>query len=249
VDVGRLKTLAEKANRAHSQAQRAERQAVEHAVEAGRLLLKVKEEVGHGNFIKWIEENFEGSERVARKYMRLAKAADQNRIDPDEVSSLTEAENMLRDQDAEPTREEYEPEVEGEEYDFSSQEEYEEYDFGSQEEYEEWNDEAQGGAAQEPKPREPEKKPARKPERKRDLLQAAFNAIHRALEGVEGEERAERIQAIISRVEVYETTEVEPRQNRKNVTSKLRGRTVGTAADVVARLHPDGDAALEELAS
>ena len=215
VDVGRLKTLAEKANRAHSQAQRAERQAVEHAVEAGRLLLKVKEEVGHGNFIKWIEENFEGTPRHARRYMRLAKAADQNRIDPDEVSSLTEAENMLRDQDAELTREEYEPEVEGEEYDFSSQEEYEKYDFGSQEEYEEWNDEAQGGAAQEPKPRKPEKKSARKPERKHDLLEAAFDAIHRALEEVEGEERAERIRAIVNRVSLYTNTTVEPRRSRK----------------------------------
>ena len=34
VDVGRLKTLAEKANREHSQAQMAARQAVKHAVAA-----------------------------------------------------------------------------------------------------------------------------------------------------------------------------------------------------------------------
>ena len=118
VNVGRLKTLAEKANREHSQAQRAAGQAVKHGVEAGGLLLKAKEEVGHGNFMKWVEENFEGSERVARKYMRLATAADQNRIDPDEVSSLAEAERLLREQDAEQTPGEYEPEVPGEEYDF-----------------------------------------------------------------------------------------------------------------------------------
>ncbi len=171
VDAGRLKTLAEKVNREHRHAQSSAQQAVKHAVEAGELLLKAKEAVGHGGFTKWIEENFEGKPRHARRYMRLAKAADQDRIDPDEVSSLTEAENMLRDQDAEPTREEYEPEVEGEEYDFSSQEEYEEYDFGSQEEYEEWNDEVQGGAAQEPELREPSE-PEKKPERKRAWVAA-----------------------------------------------------------------------------
>ena len=194
VDVGRLKTLAEKANRAHSQAQRAERQAVEHAVEAGRLLLKVKEEVGHGNFIKWIEENFEGSERVARKYMRLAKAADQNRIDPDEVSSLTEAENMLRDQDAEPTREEYEPEVEGEEYMFDDEEEYKKFfgEYGLEDREEEHETE--------PMPQDV----ARKPARKRDLETSAFTAINRFIHEVPGEEK-DRIQSIRERLDMEES--------------------------------------------
>jgi hypothetical protein len=194
VDVGRLKTLAEKANRAHSQAQRAERQAVEHAVEAGRLLLKVKEEVGHGNFIKWIEENFKGSERVARKYMRLAKAADQNRIDPDEVSSLTEAENMLRDQDAEPTREEYEPEVEGEEYEFDNEEEFKKFfgEYGPEDRDEEHE--------AEPTPQDA----ARKPARKRDLRTSAFNAMSRFIHEVPGEEK-DRIQAIRERLDMEES--------------------------------------------
>ncbi len=74
---------------------------VKHAVESGRLLLNAKEAVGHGNFTKWIEENFEGTPRDAQRNMRLAKAVDQNRIDPDEVSSLREAYKMLRAQDAE----------------------------------------------------------------------------------------------------------------------------------------------------
>ena len=132
VDVGRLRTLAEKANREHRHAQSSAQQAVKHAVEAGELLLKAKEAVGHGNFIKWIEKNFEGKPRHARMYMRLAKAAGQKRIDPDEVSFLTEVEHLLRDQDAEETPqncrrglrdEEYEPEVPGEEYQFDDEEE------------------------------------------------------------------------------------------------------------------------------
>jgi hypothetical protein len=208
-------------------------------VEAGRLLLKVKEEVGHGNFIKWIEENFKGSERVARKYMRLAKAADQNRIDPDEVSSLTEAENMLRDQDAEPTREEYEPEVEGEEYDFSSQEEYEEYDFGSQEEYEEWNDEAQGGAAQEPAPK--------KSRSRRDMKSTALTKVDEWIREVPGKER-DRIRELRNYLDVYEEAlnakdappQRGPRDNGADVgKSALRGRSVGGPKDVVARLAPE----------
>ena len=53
VDVGRLKTLADKANTKHRYFQNAERRAVNYAAEAGALLLEVKEAVGHGNFIKW----------------------------------------------------------------------------------------------------------------------------------------------------------------------------------------------------
>ena len=124
VDAGRLKTLAEKVNREHRHAQSSAQQAVKHAVEAGVLLLKVKGAVGHGGFTKWIEESFEGEPRHARMYMRLAKAADQKRIDPAEHSPLREAASLLRDQDAEETPqnyrrglrdEEYEPEVPGEE--------------------------------------------------------------------------------------------------------------------------------------
>jgi len=105
VDVGRLKILAEKANREHSQAQGAAQRAVEHAVEAGKLLLKAKEEVGYGNFTNWIENNFDGTQRHATRYMRLATAVGQKRIDPDEVFSLRGAEGLLRDRDAEQTLE------------------------------------------------------------------------------------------------------------------------------------------------
>jgi hypothetical protein len=194
VDVGRLNTLAAKANREHSQAQMAARQAVKHAVEAGELLLKAKEAVGHGNFIKWIEENFEGTPRHATRYMRLAKAADQKRIDPDEVSSLTEAENMLRDQDAEPTREEYEPEVEGEEYEFDNEEEFKKLfgEYGPEDRDEEHETE--------PMPQDV----ARKPARKRDLETSAFTAINRFIHEVPGEEK-DRIQAIRERLDMEES--------------------------------------------
>ena len=194
VDAGWLKTLSDKVNREHRHAQSSAQQAVKHAVEAGVLLLKMKETVGHGGFTKWIEENFEGKPRHARRYMRLAKAADQKRIDPDEVSSLTEAENILRDQDAEPTREEYEPEVEGEEYMFDDEEEYKKF-FG---EY-----------APEDRDEEHETKPTpqdavRKPARKRDLETSAFTAMNRFIHEIPGEEK-DRIQATRERLDMEES--------------------------------------------
>ena len=194
VDAGRLETLAEKVNREHRHAQSSARQAVKHAVEAGVLLLKVKEAVGHGGFTKWIEENFEGKPRHARRYMRLAKAADQKRIDPAGVSSLTEAENMLRDQDAEPTREEYEPEVEGEEYEFDNEEEFKKLfgEYGPEDRDEEHETE--------PMPQDV----ARKPARKRDLETSAFTAINRFIHEVPGEEK-DRIQAIRERLDMEES--------------------------------------------
>jgi hypothetical protein len=41
------------------------------AQEAGRILLEVKERVGHGNFGKWIDTNLEFTQRTARTYMRV----------------------------------------------------------------------------------------------------------------------------------------------------------------------------------
>jgi len=204
VDVGRLRTLAEKVNREHRHAESSARQALKHAVEAGELLLKAKEAVGHGNFNKWIEGNFEGSQRQATRYMRLATAADQKRIAPDEVSSLAEAEGMLREQDAErhraeikratPADEEYEPEVEGEEYLFDDEEEFKKW--GGECEPEDRDEEHET----EPTPQGAAPKPARK----RDLQTSAFSAMHRFIREVPGEEK-DRIQAIRERLDMEES--------------------------------------------
>ena len=248
---------AQKLNEHHYKSQQTAKDSFNHAFEAGRILAEVKDRLPHGKFTAWVKARFEGSSRTARLYMQVHRAVSTGAVSKPDGSSWAYSLNRLlkaaRERDAEPepketapepaasreppaSDDEYEEEVEGEEYLFPDEEDGADAETAPRE--------SEPAAPREPS--EPEKKPAA---RKRDLLQAAFNAIHRALEEVEGEERAERIRAIISRVKVYETTEVEPRQNRKMVTSKLRGRTVGTAADVVARLHPDGDAALGELAS
>ncbi len=194
VSASRLRTLAEKANQAHKQAQSAARQVMKHAVEAGELLLKAKEDMGHGDFTKWLKETFDGTPRHARRYMRLATAAAQERIDPAEHSSLREAESLLRDQDAEETPEEYEPEVPGEEYLFDDEEEFKKW--GGECEPEDRDEEHET----EPTPQGAAPKPARK----RDLQTSAFSAMHRFIREVPGEEK-DRIQAIRERLDMEES--------------------------------------------
>lgn len=46
---------------------------VKHAIRCGELLLEVKEEVGHGGWLNWLAEHFDGSEDIAQLYMRLAR--------------------------------------------------------------------------------------------------------------------------------------------------------------------------------
>jgi hypothetical protein len=161
---------------------------VKHAAEAGGLLVKAKEEVGHGNFTKWIEDNFEGSERVARKYMSLARAVDQKRIDPDEVSSLAEADRLLREQDAEETHGKYEPEVPGEEYGF--------WDRGAESEPDEPDAE-----------NEPASQPAKglSPSKKKDVdpLRDAMMANGRALRAASDEQRTEWAQLLHDDIDIY----------------------------------------------
>ena len=47
--------------------------ALRHAVEVGRLLLEAKVSCKHGDWLTWLEDNFDGSVRTAQDYMRLAK--------------------------------------------------------------------------------------------------------------------------------------------------------------------------------
>ena len=44
-----------------------------HAVEIGKLLIEAKEQVGYGNFGKWIEENFQLKYRSAKNFMDIAE--------------------------------------------------------------------------------------------------------------------------------------------------------------------------------
>ena len=66
----KLRTLASRANEAHGSVQSHLRKAIHHAKEAGDALRTAKQRVGHGNWLKWLKENFDASAETAGVYMR-----------------------------------------------------------------------------------------------------------------------------------------------------------------------------------
>ena len=60
-------------NRLHQLATKTAAEAVEHAKQAGELLMKVKAQLRYGQFVKWIEENLVVSLRQAQRYMAVAQ--------------------------------------------------------------------------------------------------------------------------------------------------------------------------------
>ncbi len=67
--------LAREINTEHGHVERYKRSTIKHAIRCGELLLEMKQRVGHGNWLAWVEEHFEASERTARNYMEIAKSA------------------------------------------------------------------------------------------------------------------------------------------------------------------------------
>lgn len=59
-------------NREHSLCAAAYGTALVHAINCGRMLAAVKSDLQHGEWLPWVEEHFDGSERTARVYMQLA---------------------------------------------------------------------------------------------------------------------------------------------------------------------------------
>jgi hypothetical protein len=68
-----LGDLAERINAEHQQAEVVLRRGLEHAKNAGELLLQAKEHCGHGQWLPWLKENVHFSVRTAQAYMRIAK--------------------------------------------------------------------------------------------------------------------------------------------------------------------------------
>ncbi len=74
VTAGRnLTTLADEINAEHRACDEALRSGLAHAVRAGELLTEAKSRVRHGEWGRWLEENFEGSARSAQAYMKVAR--------------------------------------------------------------------------------------------------------------------------------------------------------------------------------
>lgn len=67
--------LAREINTEHGHVETHKRNTVKHAIRCGELLLEMKRRVGHGNWLAWVGEHFDASERTARNYMEIAKSA------------------------------------------------------------------------------------------------------------------------------------------------------------------------------
>jgi ParB family chromosome partitioning protein len=68
-----LETLAAQINDEHRQAEAKLNTGLQHARHAGELLLQAKSLCQHGAWLPWLEANFDGSDRTARAYMRVAQ--------------------------------------------------------------------------------------------------------------------------------------------------------------------------------
>jgi 16S rRNA G966 N2-methylase RsmD len=62
---------------------------VEHAIRAGDALVAVKAQLKHGEWLPWLDANFDGSERTARVYMQLAKRQTSATLEPSILKALT----------------------------------------------------------------------------------------------------------------------------------------------------------------
>ena len=68
-----MTTLADEINAEHRSCDEALREGLRHALRAGELLIEAKTRVQHGEWGRWLEENFEGSSRTAQGYMKVAR--------------------------------------------------------------------------------------------------------------------------------------------------------------------------------
>lgn len=68
-----LSVLAATANDLHAGVQKAAGEVITKARRCGEFLIQIKGEVGHGNFIAWVEANTNIPARTARRYMMLAR--------------------------------------------------------------------------------------------------------------------------------------------------------------------------------
>lgn len=67
-----LATLAKQINAAHKACEESVRGSFARAAEAGDLLVKVKEQLSHGEWLPWLKKNFDGSHKTASGYMIVA---------------------------------------------------------------------------------------------------------------------------------------------------------------------------------
>src|ERR1700732_2297567 len=80
-----LADLAARINAEHEAAGGALKRSLQHAIAAGELLLEAKDQLKHGQWLPWLKEHCQISERTVRLYMRVAK----NKAQIGNVADLT----------------------------------------------------------------------------------------------------------------------------------------------------------------
>src|SRR5262245_51217023 len=68
-----LAGLATKVKECHKQVVETGKNIVRKAIDAGEALIEAKRQVGHGNFLRWVKDNCQLSERTAEDYMACAR--------------------------------------------------------------------------------------------------------------------------------------------------------------------------------
>ncbi|WP_061232527.1 DUF3102 domain-containing protein [Leptospira noguchii] len=76
-EITNLDNIATELNRLHQSILTAGKNMVRFAIEAGEILTKKKDELEHGEFIPWVENNLNFKIRTAQRYMRIYEKRDQ----------------------------------------------------------------------------------------------------------------------------------------------------------------------------
>jgi Protein of unknown function (DUF3102) len=84
-----LAALAERIRAEHEATAAAMHRGCEHAIAAGRLLIEAKALLRHGEWLPWLQEHCQVSDRTARLYMRLARHAPELEANRQRVADLT----------------------------------------------------------------------------------------------------------------------------------------------------------------
>ncbi len=85
--------VAEKINTLHAEIMQSAKNMLQKIIEAGEMLTFVKQNLKHGTFNKWIEENLDVSTRTAQRYMKIYENRD--RIKGIQIDKLSDAYKLL----------------------------------------------------------------------------------------------------------------------------------------------------------
>jgi hypothetical protein len=216
----RLEQLAQVVKDRLQNAEKFIRSSIEETIEAGEALIEARELVGHGGWRRWVKDACRISKTQAAKYMDIARGEEYG-VDVRKARGIEEAYGMVRrakSQQPEPAATKpFAPEKAEDAYDFTDE------DFEDESLEEQLLDPRLRPSEREALKKKIEEREAAKkaaPEspapRERDPLMPVYNAIDKALKGIEGEELARRMKLIQEHLDLHAGTVVEPSRKRKH---------------------------------